>query len=266
MQPAPPRNEGSAVPVRRKRGGWRFGLTLTALIVGIAGLAASAAGVSAQLLPRRLSARQQQEIMAWEILRRWRTEQAGKIFPAVITYQLPGAALGAASALPLAAYRVAISREASCGVGSDLAAARILAAGRCAAMLRATYADGTDSMLVTVGVAVMPDAAAATAAARQLSARQLLHPGSGVRAAAFRYTLARSFDDRQRQLSWTVSAGPYLILSTAGYVDGRPHVRLSSDPYLDQEMTSFADGVAAAVGGPLSARPPVPRCPGAPGC
>jgi len=54
---------------------------LLALVVGTAGLAASAAGVSARLLPRRFTAQQQQQIVAWEMARRWRTMPAGKIFP-----------------------------------------------------------------------------------------------------------------------------------------------------------------------------------------
>jgi hypothetical protein len=55
-------------------------------------------------------------------------------------------------------------------------------------------------------------------------------------------------------------------MSTAGYADGRPRVQMSSDPYADTEMTSFAAGVADAVRAPLGAVPPTPQCPGAPGC
>jgi hypothetical protein len=262
--PDPPGTEGSAAPAGRRRGGWRFGITLLALFVGIAGLAATAAGVSSQLLPRKFTAGQQQQIAGWEMARRWRTMPAGQIFPASITYQLPADALGASSQLPLQAYRVGISRQTNCRTGGDPAAARVLIADRCTAVLRATYADETDSMLVTVGVAVMPGAGAARAAASKLSDGQ--GPQPGVRAVPFPATLARAFGDRQRQLSWAVSSGPYLIMSTAGYADGRPRVQMSSDPYSDQEMTSFATGVAEAVSAPLGAQPPPPQCPGAPGC
>jgi hypothetical protein len=265
MQPEfPGRDEGSAALAGRKRGGWRFGVTLTLLFLGTAGLAASAAGVSAQLLPRKFTAVQQQEIMNWEAARRWRVLSAGKIFPTTIAYQLPAAALAANAGLPLKAYRVGISEQTSCAMASDPAAARVLSADHCSAMLRATYADETDSMLVTVGVAVMPGARAARSAAGALSAGQELQ--HGIRAAAFGGTLAAAFGERQQQLSWATSAGPYLILSTAGYADGRPEVPVSSDTYMDQEMTSLANGVADAVGAPLGAAPPVPKCPGAPGC
>jgi hypothetical protein len=265
MQPeSPGRDDGSAALAGQRRGGWRLGITLTLLFIGTAGLAASAAGVSAQLLPRKFTAAQQQEIMNWETARRWRVLPAGKIFPATISYQLPADALAANTGLPLTAYRVGISPQTSCTIASDPAAARVLSAGHCAAMLRATYADETDSMLVTVGVAVMPGPGAARSAAGALSAGQELHPG--VSAVGFRGTLSGLFGNRERQLDWATSAGPYLILSTVGYADGRPEVPVSSNSYIDQEMTSLANGVADAVGTPLGAPPPVPRCPGAPGC
>jgi hypothetical protein len=263
MPPESPVTKGRAPAVRR-RGGSRPGVALIAMIIGVAGLAASAAGIASQALPRRFTAHQQQQIMAWETTGRWRTLPAGKIFPVSVPYQLPAYAPSSGSELPLAADRVGISPQASCVDGSDPAAALVLSADGCVAILRATYTDATDSMLVTVGVAVMPSAAAAKAAAARLADGR--GPSPGVRPAAFPYTLASGFGDSQRQLSWTNSAGPYLIMSTVGYADGRPQVAVSSDPYADEEMTSLADGVAEAVQAPLGAAPKVPRCPGAPGC
>jgi hypothetical protein len=264
MQPEAPGDEGGAALAAPGRRGWRRGLTLVALVLGTAGLAASAAGVSAQLLPRKFTAAQQQAIMAWETAGRWRTMSAGQIFPAAVAYQLAGDAFEAGTQLSLTAHLVGIARQATCQAASDPAAAAVLSADRCAAVLRATYADQTDSMLVTVGVAVMPGTTTARAVAGRLSAGLQPHPG--VRTAPFRDTLARAFGDPQRQLSWAISAGPYVIMSTAGYADGRPREQVSSDPYASQEMISFASGVASAVGGRLDAPPKVPRCPGAPGC
>lgn len=168
MQPETPDNDGSEPQAGRGRGGWRFSVTLIVLFVGMAGLAASAAGVSAQLLPRKFTTSQQQQIASWETARRWRALTAGKIFPASITYQVSSDTLNAGSQLALTAYRVGIARELSCAKAADAAADRVLSAGRCTALLRATYADETDSMLVTVGVAVMPSAGAARSAAGKL--------------------------------------------------------------------------------------------------
>jgi hypothetical protein len=259
----------AAVSRRRARaaasgGRWRFGVVLGALMLGLVGLAASAAGVAGQLLPRKFSAAQQQQIMAWETGRRWLIRSAGQIFPATVSYQLPGYSLASGTGLPLAARRIGVARQATCRAATDLAAAKVLSSRGCTAVIRATYVDSTGSMVVTVGVAVLPSTAAATAAASKLSHGERLGPG--VRAVAFPGTLAAWFGDSQRQLSWAGNVGPYLVMSTAGYTDGMPHVSLASDSYAAQEMTSVANGVADAVVLPLGSQPATPRCPGAPGC
>src|SRR5258707_1238104 len=59
----------------------------------------------------------------------------------------------------------------------------------------------------------------------------------------------------QRQLSWVVAAGPYLVMATVGYADGRPRGRVPSDPYAYQEMTSLARGVAVPIAAPLGGTP-----------
>jgi hypothetical protein len=244
--------------------GWRVGLIVAGLVVGLSGLAVSAAGAASQLLPRRFSAAQQQQIIAWETAGRWRIRSAGQIFPATVSYQLPGYSLASGAGLDLTARRIGIARQASCAAATDPAAAKALGRRGCIAVLRASYVDSTGALVVTVGVAVLPSAAAAGAVASELPHGG--QPGDGVRAVAFPGTLASSFGDRQRQLSWAVNDGPYLIMSAAGYADGRPRVPLSSDSYAAQEMTSVADGVAEAVAMPLGAVPAPPRCPGAPGC
>jgi hypothetical protein len=254
------------------RGGRRLGLTLAVLILGLCGLAGSVVGAVSQFLPRSFSAAQQRQIMAWEMSRRWRTMPAGKIFPPTVSYQLPGLALNSVSGVRLTARRLGIAGQQGCAAATDAAAARVLDRLGCQSVLRASYADSTGSMIVTVGVAVLPDKAAAVLAVRDLSAParsrarppRPLHPD--LRPAAFPGTLSAGFGSSQRQLNWAASDGPYLILSTAGYSDGRPRVRLSADAYADQEMRSLADGVATAVGTPLGTVPPVPRCPGAPAC
>jgi hypothetical protein len=259
-------------PTARRRGWagraasarWRLGAIVVALVLGLVGLAISAAGVAGQMLPRKFSAAQQQQIMAWETARRWLLRPAGHIFPAAVRYQLPGYSLASGSGLTLTARRIGIARQASCRAATDRAAAQVLDARGCAAVIRATYVDSTGSMVVTVGVAVLPSTAAATAATSRLSHNQRL--GAGVRAVSFPATIAALFGDRQRQLSWAGNVGPYLVMSTAGYTDGMPHVSLASDSYAAQEMTSVANGVADAVVLPLGAQPATPRCPGSPGC
>jgi hypothetical protein len=278
MQPEHPDGEGSLPPAGwapapgrpdAQRHGWRPGLIAVGLVLGLCGLAGAGIGLASQFLPRSFSPAQQRQIMAWEVSTRWRTLPAGRIFPSAVSYRLPAELLNSATGVMLTAHRLGIARQAGCAAATDPAAARILSRLGCTAVLRASYADSTGSMLVTVGVAVLPDQAAAAAAVRELTAavrpsgRQ---PQPGVRPAAFPGTLAAGFGGAQRQMSGAASDGPYLILSAAGYADGRPLVRMSSDSYADQEMSSLAVGVAGAVGAPLGARPAVPHCPGAPGC
>lgn len=240
---------------------------IAVLALGLSGLAASAAGIAGQVLPRRFTIGQQQQIMAWETAGRWRALSAGQIFPAAVSYQISAADLESAAGLTMSAHRLGISPQASCTAGADPQAARVLNRYGCRAVLRATYADSTGSLLLTVGVAVLPDSQDARDAAEALAAA----PGSGgllpsVRAAPVAGTAAAHFADRMRQLAWSNSAGSYVILSAAGFADGRPRVTISADAYVALEMDQAADGVNDAVIAELGKAPQVPRCPGAPGC
>jgi hypothetical protein len=69
----------AGVPAGHSR--WRFGLILAALVLGLAGLTASAAGIAVQILPRRFSAAQQQQIMNWDYARHWRLLGGGRGVP-----------------------------------------------------------------------------------------------------------------------------------------------------------------------------------------
>jgi hypothetical protein len=181
--------------------------------------------------------------MAWETAGRWRTGPAGKIFPAQLSYQLSNVQFGTVYGLTLSAHRLGIAPQTTCQAGTDKALARMLDARGCEALLRATYTDATGTFVMTVGVAVMR--------------------GKTVPVA---HTLAAKFGDRQRQLAGAYSRGPYLVLYTVGYTDGRGYDQISLNPYADSEMTGLASGIAQSVGSALGAPPPSPTCPGAPGC
>jgi hypothetical protein len=260
-EPEPPR--------WRRRGGGRGGrsrIAVAALVIGLAGLAVSLYGVGTQLMPRRFSATQQRQITNWESGKRWRELPAGTIFPAQVKYK-PPVALDDDPSLTLAAHRVGIARQASCKSGADRAAAAVLDRNGCSAMLRATYVDTTDSYVVTVGAAVMPGAAQAKDAARELAgAGGAGGTAPGVDALAFKNTAAAWFTDQRRQLSGSLAAGDYVILYTVGYADRRPHEPVSGDSYQDAEMTDAGQSVAGAVLSVLGAPVRPARCPGTPGC
>jgi hypothetical protein len=247
-----------------------------ALILGLAGFAVSLTGVAFQLLPRHFTAEQQSQIKAWEVLRRWQLLPAGQIFPASVSYQLSAKTLQDVDPLRLDAFRVSIApQESDCTKAvTSAAAGAVLRKSGCQAVLRATYMDATRSFVMTVGVAVLPDAASAVsahgklstlrlAAARQAGGASLLPAGVLV----LRYGGAggRTYD-YNRQISASFTAGPYVVMYAAGYSDGRPRVPVSRDEYSEGEMTSMAAGVAHKVASTLAATPPPPHCPGAPGC
>lgn len=265
--PRSARHLGAARPSRRRTRGTGQAAALIAAIFGGIGLVVAVAGLAIQMLPRHFSASQQRQIMAWEVSKRWRTLPAGTIFPASVRYQLPASAVNDFTAIDLDAARVGIAPQAACASAADPAAAAILGQDGCQALLRATYTDESATYVVTVGVAVLPTTARASAAEAALAAADKgAYPGPGVRAVAFGGTPSGRFGNAQRQLSRSFSAGPYLIMYTAGYADGRPRVSISNDTYAQDEMTSAARGAAQAVAGTIAAPPPVPHCPGTPGC
>ena len=270
------RERGAAPGSPGSTGRGRRAAAVVALILGLAGFAVSAIGVAIQILPRHFSASEQRQIKAWEVMRRWQTIPAGQIFPASVPYQLSAKVLQDVTPLNLDALRVSIAPQASdCAkaVTSATVGATLRRNG-CEAVLRATYVDATRSYVMTIGVAVLPNAAAAASAdselapprltaARKASARGGL-PG-GVQVVGFGGAAAGVYD-YHRQIAKSFRAGPYLIMYAAGYADSRPQVPVIDDPYSDAEMTSMASGVADSVARTLAAAPAPPRCPGAPGC
>lgn len=259
---------GGQPPYRARRGSQRWLVAVAALVLGVAGLAVALTGIAFQLLPRQFSAEQQRQITDWEVGKRWRTLPAGAIFPASLQYAPPPP-----SALPsddpklqLTADRVGIASQASCAAATDPAAVgAVLARHGCEAMLRATYVDGTDSYVITVGVAAMPGSAQVNAAKQELAGVGGRN-GAGVRTVQVAGSLAVAFTDARRQLSASMAAGPYLVFYTIGYTDDRPRQPVTDDSYGRAEMTAAGAGVAQAVASTVGKAVPPPHCPGTPGC
>jgi hypothetical protein len=247
-----------------------------ALVLGVLGFAISAFGAAVQLLPRQFTAGQQSQIETWQVASRWQTMPAGEIFPASVPYQLPDTVLQDATPLNLDALRVGIApQQSDCAKSMTTAAAgAVLGREGCEAVLRATYVDSTRSYVMTVGVAVLPTAAAATSADTGLG-RPLLTASrdadgatrlaAGVQVVRFSGTAGELYD-YNRQISASFTDGPYVVMYAVGYSDHRPRVPVFQDSYAYGEMTSMAQGVAKSVAATLGTRPAPPHCPGAPGC
>lgn len=245
-------------------------MAIVAVVFGLAGLAVSLWGVATQVLPRQFTEHQQQQILDWEIGKHWRVLSAGSIFPAAVRYKAPSVLGG--KALMLTARRIGIARQASCPAATDPAVAAVLARYGCQAVLRATYADVTDTYAVTVGVAVFSASAQASAAQQAVSGTSAANAGQagpgapGVLTVPFGGTPAAWFTDGRRQLSASFSAGDYVVFYAAGYTGKRPLLPVAADGYADAEMTSVGVGVAQAVLTQIDAPVRQPACPGTPGC
>ena len=243
-------------------------LLVAGLLVALAGLVVSAGAAATQFLPRHFSAAQRNQIMTWEVGKRWRSWPAGRIFPSAIDYHLPGSAFGSGESLALRAQRVGIAPQASCRKATARPAGRLLVKRGCLAVLRATYQDTTQTFAVTVGVAVLPatPSAGPRATATALALRKSDAPQPWLRAVSFGHTATAHFAGKGHKVAWTDAAGPYLVLATVGYADGRPWLSQGHDTYTRAELHSLAAGVADSVAGRLGATPPAPLCPGSPGC
>ncbi|RJL33648.1 hypothetical protein D5H75_12015 [Bailinhaonella thermotolerans] len=146
-----------------------------------------------------------------EIAGRWARWPANKIFPSGLAYSPEQGG-------EETAQRVGVSPETSCDAGLD---ARLLAKLRgCRGVLRATYVDALQGLAITVGVVAFPDERAALAAREALP--EHVKPTPGLRALGFPRTITARFRDSARQAATVRQAGPYLVLTTAGALDGRP--------------------------------------------
>lgn len=262
VYPGMPDGPGGGSRLARRRR--RFAVFSLLLVVALGGLAFAAVGIAHGLLPRQFTAAQRRQIRDWEMERRWRALPAGKIFPASVSYTVPGADLNADTNLTLQAQRLAISPAEGCASAFDPSAGRVLSRLGCSTVLRATYLDSSGSMVATIAVAVLPGSAAASAAYGGLPGTAAGEPGPAL-AFPVPGTPAAGFGDAERQMSVDVAAGPYVIISTAGFADDRSQ-HLTPNDYVGREMDSLASGLVSSVQKSIGRPAPVPACPGAPGC
>jgi Tfp pilus assembly protein PilV len=172
----------------------------------------------------------------------WQQLSAGQIFPASVSYS---STLGAQTAATL----VGIAPQAPCDSAVDAKAAAVLNAAGCVTVLRATYADASQTALATIGIAVMRSPVGAGTALRALGAGG---GGGGLLPVSFPGTIASAFTSKARETYTAQStAGPYVFLYAAGYADGRS-TKLSGSPtafgYLAESVTTdLGNGLANAL-------------------
>ena len=146
-----------------------------------------------------------------EAVARWLQLTAGQIFPRTVIYQ------STAAGADWPAHLVGIAPRTSCVAATDPQIGPALAQSGCRTLLRATYADASGTLLTTVGIAVMPSAAAAA------QAFSTIHNGqnAGVRTVSFAGTISSQFGNGQRTLIQTEYQGSYIFFFSTGFADGR---------------------------------------------
>ncbi len=232
-----------AVATPRRR--WR---AVTALIAtGLVSLAiAVAAGVGAcSAATRGPTAAQRAAAAAIAVADRWRTWPAGRIFPATLTYSTNLLTTEQAS-------RVGIAPQSTCASAVDPVAARLAAREHCQAGLRATYLDQLGGIVYTVGVLAFPTSRLAAAFAARLPSGR--GRGFALRALALPGTASVLFTPQARQTATSKVAGPFVVLTVAGYADGEP-----TGPGQQPRTGIFAPAsqLAAEVASPLARVVPV---------
>ena len=181
------------------------------------------------------------------VAQRWRSWPARRIFPADLRYitTLHG---------PGTAHRVGISPDYQCAAALDAVLARPAHRDGCRAGIRASYVDELDGVVYTTGVLAFPDRARAAAFTRRLpSARP---PVAALRALALPGTASARFTGAARQTATARQDGPFVVLTVAGYADGRPAAATGE---FDASAFSAAGQLAHEILAPLN-RPAVVNC------
>jgi hypothetical protein len=200
-------------------------------------------GKSHAELTRKPTAAEVSAAAAQAVEQRWQTWPAGRIFPASIGY-------GTSLLSQETARRIGISGSDSCVGSVDSALDQLIRRYDCRAALRATYADQLQGVVYTLGVLAFPDVRAA------LSFVSADRDSDGLDALALPGTAAARFSDAAREAGTARRSGPYVILSVAGYADGRPATATG-----EQRASDFAPAsqLSTAIAAPLDA-PVVVRC------
>lgn len=212
---------------------------LALVLAVVAGVAASAAGAE---LTRGPNALELERAAREEVARRWHTWPVGRVFPETLPYSAEHGGRENAR-------RVGISPETRCDTAVDAALRPALRAAGCRAILRATYLDALQGVLVTVGVGAFPDEAGASRARAAFPKGD--RPSPGLRALRFPGTVADRFTAGGRQAGSVRQAGPYLVLTTVGQVDGRPASAVGGQrPAMFAFASDMAEEILAALVSP----------------
>jgi hypothetical protein len=220
-------------------------VTLAGLCCAVVAVLASRAAVAEYT--RRPTTAQRAAAAAAAVARRWRSWPASRIFPATLSYTT--------SLLnDETAHRIGISPDSRCTAALDARLASRAHRDGCQAGIRASYVDQLQGVLFTTGVLAFPSPGQARKFADGLSAGR--PPARALRALALPGTASALFSDAARQAATVRQHGPYVLLTVAGYTDGRPAAATGE---YDKPVFTAAGQLAKDILVPLS-RPAVVDC------
>jgi hypothetical protein len=202
----------SPQPAAARRRGLKRWRRATVAVLAVFGLCVAGAGGTALALEmtRHATSAEAQATAQTEVDSRWERLPAGRIFPSELGYT---DSAGSSDHV----HRVGIAPRAGCAQATDPVIGRALVAARCVTVLRATYIDGSGTLVTTVGIAVMPSTRASVNAYQNIDA----DTNAGLRAVGFSGTASSLFANAQRQEFTLQAQGPYIFFQTDGYGDGR---------------------------------------------
>jgi hypothetical protein len=220
-------------------------VTLAGLCCAVVAVLASRAAVAEYT--RRPTTAQRAAAAAAAVARRWRSWPASRIFPATLSYTT--SLLNAETA-----HRIGISPDNRCTAALDARLASRARRDGCQAGIRASYVDQLQGVLFTTGVLAFPSPGQARKFADGLSAGR--PPARALRALALPGTASALFSNAARQAATVRQHGPYVLLTVAGYTDGRPAAATGE---YDKPVFTAAGQLAKDILVPLS-RPAVVDC------
>lgn len=199
-------------------------LIITLAVAGVLSIVVGGVAIGANLT-RKPTANEVTAAGQKEIAARWRALKAGEIFPARADETWSYSSVQESGAPTWTALRVGIAPGVSCAQGFDHPLAVVLAKHGCRTVLRATYVDGSGTLVTTLGVAVMPDAERAADAETEFNTSLKVGRDKGrygVRAVSFPGTVTEDFGDSLRQdFSYEENHTPYLFFRSSGWITDR---------------------------------------------
>jgi hypothetical protein len=220
----------------------RLAVTCATALLAVACLVAGA-GAAAHAhaeMTRKPTAAELSAASAAGLDSRWQRWPAGRIFPARLGYTTD-------LLTQETAQRLGIAAGDACAPALDSAVAVLARRSGCRAALRASYLDQLGGVVYTLAVLAFPDSRAAARFLSRYPAGR--YPVTGLRALGLPGTPAAAFSDAARQATSGSLAGPYVVLTVAGYADGRP-AGTAREPRAS--VFSPAAQLGAAIGAPLA--------------